>query len=1179
MNLFKKTTASVALVALVSGTFSTGVAAMDLAEINAATSLADKGFINEVTTVADFRLDATITRAELSKVAAMIAGVTPNDSCEGKFADVTATTPNDWVCGYVEALLEEGLLSANKNYNPERNLSKAEAVKVSLEAAGETVDYSDATWQADFVAHAVAEGYISNFTDYNTAATRGFVFVAADNSYEANNEGDILDDIIDEITGGENGEDNGGDTDNGSETPVSGDDELMVTLSATTPAAATVPGAISGLPVAKFDFTAGSEDVKITSLTVKRTGLSTQDTITSIAVFTDEGRASKGKNDSQENDTQALINLDNGGVVVKAGETKTLTLVADIASSTKINGHEFALSITEVVAEGTNLELASNLTSNTIKIGGVDAPQIKVSTDGSVSNPKIGEESAELFKFKIEGASDEDVTLKSITLKSSENDIDEDFENYVLVNDGDVIATVDYSNGKYVTFNLNKGFVIEEDKTEKFTVKADVVTGAGDSIKFYIDKNLDVRAEGSKFNYGASADITAIEENDTDAIVVQAGKLSLSDIDAPSDKIRADKKNTVLGTVKLRNVAGANLELQKFGFKVVKTNGSGAQHLIDILENVEARINGSAYELTASDTETGTDTATYYDDDLNIVLPQGDVEIIIEADIKEDVATGTELKLDITGTDGSGNMFTVKETEDDKTVTDVTPSSLSFKKVSVITSGAKVAEIPLPADTKAVRGAKDVVIAQFEVEAEEASLVTVDEVKVKLTASGGISGDMTKKISRVALYKGSVSDSNLLDDESSIPGTTEGTVTFNSFRDGKVSIAAKAKQTFVVTIDLVDGADVTGAEITAAIAGVSAEDDDSDDVKVIAVSNGNEITGSNLVQGGKTLTVRASGQLEITADAGNDANKDVKTILAGESATVFSADVSALNEGADVEEVTFTFEGNNLVDFKKTVTSASLYLDGKLIKTNSNSDVTVINSGSGAEVKFNNLTDFIVPQANVEVAVKLNTANIGFEKVGKTLLQAKATKVEFAKVDGESSGKAIELGSGLTNLTANAGAKEFSVVPAVVTPSVATSLNNSSSAEIKITANAGNNRETNSNSVPNTNVNSLKFDLAGTSYATGSTLTLINVDDAGEKVLATIANDYTVTFDLTDTTNGTLDRSISNGGSETFRITIPADNDKTLSLRLIKTGVNYTVAGSTVTTNLTKDIDFGSRKY
>ena len=84
MNLFKKATASVALVSLVSGVFSTGVAAMNLAEIEAATSLANKGVINKVDTVADFRLDATITRAEAAKVAAEIAGIEPNSSCEGK---------------------------------------------------------------------------------------------------------------------------------------------------------------------------------------------------------------------------------------------------------------------------------------------------------------------------------------------------------------------------------------------------------------------------------------------------------------------------------------------------------------------------------------------------------------------------------------------------------------------------------------------------------------------------------------------------------------------------------------------------------------------------------------------------------------------------------------------------------------------------------------------------------------------------------------------------------------------------------------------------------------------------------------------------------------------------------------------------------------------------------------
>jgi hypothetical protein len=58
--------------------------------------------------------------------------------------------------------------------------------------------------------------------------------------------------------------------------------------------------------------TAGSEDVTVTSLIVKRAGLSQAATLTSLAVFTSEGRVSKGKNDSEENDTQATLNLNSG---------------------------------------------------------------------------------------------------------------------------------------------------------------------------------------------------------------------------------------------------------------------------------------------------------------------------------------------------------------------------------------------------------------------------------------------------------------------------------------------------------------------------------------------------------------------------------------------------------------------------------------------------------------------------------------------------------------------------------------------------------------------------------------------------------------------------------------------------------------------------------------------------
>jgi hypothetical protein len=573
MNLFKRTTATVALVALVSSVFATGVSAYSVAELNAAAALAAKGYINTQTDASGYNLDATITRAEIAKVAANVAMLEANSSCEGKFADVSATNPNDWVCGYVEALLANGLISANANYNPNANLTKAEAVKLMLTVAGEEVSYGD-DWQADFVSYAVENGFVSNFSDYNTAATRGFVFsvAAAATTDEEEEADDILSELDKLINGGDDNEGNEDNEDNGETNFVSGDSELMVELSPETAESATIPGGVNGIPVASFDFTAGSEDITVTQIAVKRKGLSDQDTIESLSVFSDEGRVSNSKNDNQENDTQAQLNLSDGGVVVKAGETKTLTIVVDLGSADDAANDEFYLELTNVVAN-TSVEL-NDVSSNTMRIGSVDAPSLVFNVGSSVSNPKIGEEAADIFEFEIEGANEEDVILKSITFEGNGN-AEDDLANFELIFDGEVIATTAFMNNDYLTFTLDDGLTIREDKTEDFTVTADVIEGAGDTISFRIDEALDVTAESTKFGYGAAVDIDAVDgSNAFGEITIEAGELTLTEIKSDIDEIREDKKNVVVAGFKVTNVAGQNLELQEFGIRVAATGTS-----------------------------------------------------------------------------------------------------------------------------------------------------------------------------------------------------------------------------------------------------------------------------------------------------------------------------------------------------------------------------------------------------------------------------------------------------------------------------------------------------------------------------------------------------------------------------------------------------------------------------
>jgi hypothetical protein len=287
------------------------------------------------------------------------------------------------------------------------------------------------------------------------------------------------------------------------------DNVLTVSLSPDTPAAATIPGSVDGLPVAKFDVTAGSEDVTLTALTLKRRGLSDSSVITGLAVFTEDGRASKSKNDSQNNNTEAELTL-TSGVVVKAGETRTLTVVADVASSSSVSGQEFAIELLDLVASS-DVEGVENLVANTMKVGGVDAATLTVKTDSDVADVKVGEEGAEIFKFKVEGDNNEDVVLKSITFKA-DGSVDEEDElgNFKLMYDGEVVAETAAMTSKYLTFDLGDGVTIAEDKTEKFVVVADILGGAAKDIKFYVDKELDVSAEGTKYGYGAAIDISAV---------------------------------------------------------------------------------------------------------------------------------------------------------------------------------------------------------------------------------------------------------------------------------------------------------------------------------------------------------------------------------------------------------------------------------------------------------------------------------------------------------------------------------------------------------------------------------------------------------------------------------------------------------------------------------------------
>lgn len=1183
-NFTRKVTSSVALLAVVFSVVSpiAGVNAMYTSSVDAANKLATQGVIvDKSANPADYRLGDNITRREVMKVAIQLAAcqdVSVNTEYKGEFSDVPST---DWAWKYAETAVDNGFIAANATFSPARNVTKAEALKMIMNAAQVAKADGESNFWAAYVKGGVDAGIVSSFSDYDTAATRGWIFNAAASALEAGTCGASTDnttDIIDQLLGSGSTDTTDTTTDTGTTVTTTGG-TFTVALSPDTPATATIPANVDGIPVATYDFTAGDSDVTVTSITLKRRGLSDKSTLSGLAAFSTEGRVSKAKDDSENNDTEATLTLTNG-FVVKAGQTRTLTIVADVNNTAAAANDEFAIELVEVVAS-TTAQSEGSLVANTMKVGSVNAASLTVGTNGTVSNPKLGETGVDIFKFKVDGDTNEDILLKSLTFKADNSNASDDLKNFKLYDGSTEIASTAAMDGKYLTFKLGNGYTVGQNKTLKFTVKADVVAGAADIINFYVDKNLDITAEGTTYGYGASVDITNVDAaTNLGTITLQAGEIALAKVDAPSDKIREDKKNTVLGTLNVTNVSGQSLELQQFGVKVAPTYNSSATFaaatvvngttyatgasvvtaLDDIFENFEIynQTTGASYELINS-------SGVYSDSDLSMALASGTNTFVIRADVKKNISTTFDkfkFVLSLTsGAVGSNGGFYAVETGDDKVVSDISPSSVTWKTLVGTESSATVSVVPLANVTK-VQGASGVVAMQFQVQADNSSALVIDEAKVKiLTNTGTVAAD-NQTISQVALHLGDENGAVL--DQVSGSNLSSGVASFAGF---DTTIAAGATQQFTVTVSLVDTDFTSKTPVTTQLTYLAVQDDDNNDVSTLdaaSVSTPNGTSYATPYNSARKIAVTGVGTLALTADANNTDNQNNKTVLAGTSQVVYSADVQATNESVDVDTIKFTVAGTSSGTMQSVINTASLYLGDTLIATNANADIT-----TGGVITFKDLSTLIIPTSSKELKLALNTAGIGYEKVGAYVNDLTVTKVEVTKATGVDSGKDL---TSLPTLNTTASALT-DIVPVVVTPSAVATLSSSSAqAKVKLTIDAGSNTETLNNSTPSIAVQTVKFSTPGAS--TGATYVLYEDGKSGTQVTGTVAAG-TVTFDLSAFVNNTI------SDSKTYVVVPTITTGQTASLTLVKDGVTYDVNNvnnaTGITTQLTSEIDFGTR--
>ncbi len=764
-----------------------------------------------------------------------------------------------------------------------------------------------------------------------------------------------------------------------------------------------VPG-LATTVVALFDVTATAGDLLMDNMTLQRVGLGSDDAVNFVAIYTLDG--SRVSNSSSfNNDDEAFISL-NPKVTVANGTTQTFVIVAQVGDSNLASNQEFAIRLNEF-----NGSCDVSVEAGSFEVAAVNAATIEVEEDGSIDDVEVGQMGEEVATFTIDNTDDSDVFITAVTLRDQKNNADDNLANFELHSNGSVLATTAMANGRYVTFQLATPFLIEEGEDEDFEVVADVIDGAGEDIEFIVERALDVSGFDDTFGYGLNADVSGYTSQ---LFTIEAGDLRFVNHPLPTDQTRFDKDDVTLMEFHIDIDGGSNLILENILFDIYSDtpaclpNGVAIQ---DVLENIQLVdvTNGGSYNLQIGSTAGG-DNCWIEASDSGMSLNLGAVgqdhvfqvvaDVVRESDFSAATAAalvGSEFYVELrpTSTD-----VRIEENNNSVVVTDITPSFLSSESIELDTSALDVDILECGTNENVVNGAYDIELLTFEIETDDVSPITFDELTI-----AGVSNFDDDHISSVNLYRGVYPTGTLIDSDT-MNGAND--LDFDSF--GDILVPASSTQPMYITIDLIDDNTNIGNVISAEITNVEAEDDDGDDVP-FAIFPTTCVANSVTILGAGTLTVSDSQN--------NDDVEDEKNVLGGETSDWVAAfDLDGTSENIFIEDAAIVVSG---AGFDTAVESVTVYGSDK---TTILYGPTSVNSNV---IDLNNI-DLIVPENGGDTIYVKVTANEFDDNLSSSMQSGPFTMslvIDGSEATGVDSGDNMGAGSTLTS----GASQPFYVVP------------------------------------------------------------------------------------------------------------------------------------------------------
>lgn len=533
------------------------------------------------------------------------------------------------------------------------------------------------------------------------------------------------------------------DTSSGAGGSASAGTGLTVALASNTAASATVIVGQALVDLGTFNFTASNDgDVKVTTLKIKRTGISADSSLTNVYLYdgttklTDPASPSSG-----------VVTFNNGTGIftVAKGTTKSITVKADIGGTSGATIGVAINAASDVTTDGATVSGSFPATGNLMSTATADSSTLGTVTIGTVTGAgtsiTAGTDQATIWSAPFT-VGVKDANLKYLSFKQIGTIPSDALQNIKLfVNGVQAGSTTSIDSNGMVIFDLTSAPSLLKVGNTTVEVRADVVKGSGRTFSLSLQTTSDVVV--TETGYGVNVVPGGTFAKSAASTTISNGSVTITtDTSLNNTQVVKSTTNVALGRYTMK-AYGEDEKITTLTVHPVFTVSSGAVYTGEGLSNVSLYVNGS--QVGSSKNYLATASNTYPSDPTfgttNLfTIPAGtSVTLEIRGDLTQG-ATSTMATVD-------ANLIAPAAAFQGQTSITTSPASqttYSGQNALTIVSGAlTVSKNTAVQSQNILKNTQKVKIGSYVLSAGTAEGVVITNLKVGLATSTATLSDLT----------------------------------------------------------------------------------------------------------------------------------------------------------------------------------------------------------------------------------------------------------------------------------------------------------------------------------------------------------------------------------------------------------------------------------------------------